>query len=1655
MAPLRDKSPTARRGRFRLEGLEDRVLLAEMAAWVGQNNTDLVSRDGARPDGYQDISIRLLGLDPSRAIERVEVQRQYGGYWTATSSLSSQSLLVRDQNQAANSWSTQADLYLEPWFNDPANTRYELIRIRYSDGSTAAIGDLFSTSPVNLQLRVQGKELGVTWAGQDGPDLTGPGLAVGPDGIKDIHLKLSNLLDYRRATDGGRSNFNVDSDAVVVTMPALDGSTITWLAGPRPNGLSSSYNKAEIFLDPTDPSRADLYLNPVAGLSVGETVTVTVGYNRIGKMDASPNLNGSPSSQLVATIATTPDPTLLATPPQSPSVPISFSGASALWSGQDGRTAETPGLVHVTLSGLPAGWSIAEAVLSDTIGWLWTPTDANRAKLLTIRPLADPTKADLIFAPIRDESDALMSLRFRLNGDSVQYVTQFRGGVADPALRDPGAAATSITVDPTSISQQGQDLNTLAKQYGTIRLKAGVYPLSEPIDLPNSISLLAEPGAIFSFSQASGAPAWTSAIKIHKSHTTLDGLTIRFATPIRWAIEFQMNPAVIGSAYGEHNFGPNPKVDLNFRNLDIEYAPTTSVDSYNLTYVRLIRGNYDDSGVIANNILRGGQVELWGGPWKIVGNEYRGATAGTSVSQVFAIRYGHDVVLEANHAHQVDPTGITYGFLLFTGNSSNTTVRNNLVDGGIGRDAAVSPGGRYNFPELILTESYYPHYEGKAFVSSVSRRLLQVGTLQGPPGEAGDIVAILSGPAAGRWFRISQTIDPQNYLLDGDLPAGDYAVSITRGFVNDVYEGNTLDTSSLGKSSSIAFQLAGTRVGTVVRNNLVIGALPFFITSSATQGAWQGSTPYPAPWGWSHSPVFDLKIEGNTFRDPVFWSPASNPAASTRTVAAGVLAVEHGGIIRENRGRLYLSGSVTENQFLYSTALIAGTSGDFTSIRIGDPGTLDPAELRLTNLSGNISTTSGAFAQAGRKVTIQFESGGLASQELASIAPATAYPRVTAVTYNQDGSDLVGRSSTTAPDGFQDVHIVLAGLRTDLAIRMIDIYPYGGGHYQYATTDLPLNTPGLDPRVWRAGVVRELTGPTRFSSKADIYVQPSQSFHGSSHYDILVTYADGTTASLSLYGVEVTDPLLRVGNGPPKVTATSLGQDNSDFVGASPTVGADGYQDIHIVLAGLPANKAIAQIDVLPYGYGHYQYVAPLPSVVPTLFNRDSRIWRAGLVRTSTDFGTYSTTADLYLPSVTRENGIQSGTNLSNHYDMLITFADGSTSFVTAWGVVGDPNAKVTGLVARSYGQDGSDFTGLTPTPQGDGIQDLRIGLTGLRTDVQVSQVEVWAIGGGGWAYQGSAYLPGAKLIRKSGGAGSYAPTGDLYLAPNSSFLGSDGNLKPQNLQILIRYADGSTSGPVLLSGVLADPRLLNPVATSLNQDGHDLAQLASAKGPDGKQDVHLVLANLPTTTTVARVVVKRVGSGGSYQSDGSNGSWMAVLLREQTGATTYASTADLYFEPDPNVSDLNQAYQIDVYLGDTSSRSFSILTTITATPGLAMPSGAPNGTLQAKPVSAAATVMKSAAITVSATPISDISPSPTAPIRDASSPPTPTAYVAAASSTRKFPVGPLGHSRRKERRDPTPAHLSVPHRVAARTEARLSSLAAFKALIRRHHRGR
>jgi hypothetical protein len=987
-------------------------------------------------------------------------------------------------------------------------------------------------------------------------------------------------------------------------------------------------------------------------------------------------------------VSVAPDPTLPADPPPPPAYPVVTGCLSAAWAGQDGATSAVPGEVHVTVSGLPAGWALAAAELTDDVGSEWIAGNRSAASALTLTPAADPTKADLTFAPTRDETGTLMTLSIRLAGGQVQYVTQFPGGSADPALRDPLPAGTSITVDPSYVSQPGHDLNTLVQTYGTVHLQAGVYPLSRPLDLVNPVSVVADPGTTLLFSQPAGDPGWSSAVTIHRSHTSLDGtvpggLAIRFATPVRWAPPVGGSAGVIASSPDD----PAPKVDVNLENLDILYNPTAAdLGGYSTDTVRLIQMSDGDSGQISGDVLRGGFVEVVGGPWKITDNDYQGATTGSTVVDAFVVRDGHDVVIQGNHAHSVGASGITYGFAYFSDAGWETSFLDNVVDGGIGRDAAVSPGGQYNFPSIILTESYAPHYEGVAVTDPDNSRMLRVPALRGNPGAAGDIVTILSGPDAGSWFRIAQVIDAHNYLLDGDLPVGNYAVSISQGFVDETYAGNRIDATSLQQSSSIAFDLVGAHANTSIRGNTVIGCTPFDITSAPTEGSAGSATPYPAPWGWTHLPVFGLVVDGNTFRDPTFWTAPADGTAAVEGVGVATLDVEHAPLIRATTGRVYLTASLTNNLFDLTDTFLNGTSGNLTVLQIGDASALDPSELRVSSLQGNTYQAPAAFALAGRSVLVDVESGKVAGQVGArSIPLPAANPVVSglaATVLGQDGSDEVGLSTTTEPDGLQDVHLVLEGLRPDLAVVMVDVNPYGYGHYQYADPTLPPDTPGLTPADWRAGFQRASTGPGAYATTADVYVQPVLPEDGRNHWDVKVTYADGSVSYISAWGI-VADPSLADGATAPGIRAVSLGQDDTDFVGRSTTAAPDGFQDVHIALSGLPTDSAIAQVDVLPYSYGHWQYVAPdappLPPDHPNTPDRDPGDWRAALVRATTSAGAYATTADLYVPSIIKEDGSQPSTTpvISNHYDIGITFFDGTTVWTTVWGVVDDPTLRV------------------------------------------------------------------------------------------------------------------------------------------------------------------------------------------------------------------------------------------------------------------------------------------------------------------------------------------------------------------------------------------
>ena len=156
----RARRATARRAIPTLTPLEQRHLLSFTATWIGQNGSDFVGTVARSPNDYQDVVIHLSGLKTT--VSEIYVQRYGGGAWDYKPSSSTNAFF-----QASSGNPEQGDLYLEPYFNDPTNYWYELIRVFYVDGSKEDYTTLHSGTPVDANLRVPGRGLSAQWLGQD------------------------------------------------------------------------------------------------------------------------------------------------------------------------------------------------------------------------------------------------------------------------------------------------------------------------------------------------------------------------------------------------------------------------------------------------------------------------------------------------------------------------------------------------------------------------------------------------------------------------------------------------------------------------------------------------------------------------------------------------------------------------------------------------------------------------------------------------------------------------------------------------------------------------------------------------------------------------------------------------------------------------------------------------------------------------------------------------------------------------------------------------------------------------------------------------------------------------------------------------------------------------------------------------------------------------------------------------------------------------------------------------------------------------------------------------------------------------------------------------------------------------------------------------
>jgi hypothetical protein len=269
---------------------------------------------------------------------------------------------------------------------------------------------------------------------------------------------------------------------------------------------------------------------------------------------------------------------------------------------------------------------------------------------------------------------------------------------------------------------------------------------------------------------------------------------------------------------------------------------------------------------------------------------------------VFTGHHTHDVVVRGNRVKPVQPDGKVWRFVVFTQNGANDVVEDNVVEniGQIEGDGVP----RTNEPEIILTESYRLSYEGKVRALSPDGLLLRTGRIQGADVRPGDVVALLTGPAAGQWRRVAQPLDPTTLLVDAPIPKGTDCVSVARGFVNDRFAGNTINIS--GSRTSTCMVLPGNHFGLVVeKNHLIGGAEGLACFAFATES--------PVAWGWSHVPVLGAVVRGNVFED-------SESGAN--------LGVRHDPkYIKVNTGRVYMSAVVEDNQVRWTDGFLTRHAG--------------------------------------------------------------------------------------------------------------------------------------------------------------------------------------------------------------------------------------------------------------------------------------------------------------------------------------------------------------------------------------------------------------------------------------------------------------------------------------------------------------------------------------------------------------------------------------------------------------------------------------------------------------------------------------------------------------------------------------------------------
>jgi hypothetical protein len=1288
--------------------LEPRIVLSgPQATWLGQDGRDLVGPYAANlPDGIQDVHIAISDIDPARQIIAARLQGLGGSQWI--------------YNLPGNSWhaalekgdsATSASLYVQP---DRVETGrpFNLV-LTFDDASTADLW--FDGGAADPTLRAA--ELIPTWLGQTGDDLTGTTPAVGPDGLQDAVIALAGLAAPR---------------IVSVDVSGPDG--LAWSYGTNPHGRDN----AELVRDTSDANQGRLYISPDRDLA-GATLNIEVVYET-GRIDTTQIVAGTTNPGL-GVAAPTP-------------LPPRRSGTSAAWLGQV-PTVVTSSVDHrgwaaLAVDNLPAGRSVVGATLADAVtSWVYRAAgqsstsyygDPYALPLAFQADASNPARGLLAFPPVRDESGAVLSLRLTFDDGSVA-LADVSGGAVD-------LSRLSATPSPNKVvAAPGADLNALARVYGSIELSPGIYRLETSLVLEKPVAITAPQGGVtLVFAQPASDQPWTAAIKVHAGNTSLSGFAVRFDGPVRWNWAVNYGPALIGVTDNFDSRHSDPKANLSFTNLDIESPAPAAAGEEAPRIMRLVGAA---GGIVANNMLKGGAIEFDRGPWVMTGNTYLGTVPGTWSWDVFAGHFTHDLTLSDNQITPLPDSGVTYRFLVLTGSGTGDRIERNSVTGLGAHDPVADT---VNARELVLTEAYSLRFEGRPLALSSDGRILQIPKPQGDAPSTGDVVAVVSGAAAGSWARVAQALSPTTLVLDRPLPATIGDVSIASGFVGDIFADNTIDASGTHASSLV---LLGAQFDTTVRDNTITGGVEAIRSTSFPSER-------PMLWGWSHTPVFGLEITGNSLVDPV------------RGI---VLGTEHGGAVKTSKGRVYETARVTDNTIRWSDDFANPASADARlphAIVVGDARSLEPAETRVT-LSRNTASRPAAFPDAGK---VQVFAAEVNDKEIVDslislpLPPPTQAPSVTlAHDTGSSDSDLSTRDATIALGSVAGAVVYeysVGGAADFRPAAGLTFLPVGVVEGSNTITVRGVNADGLPGPSATFTFVLDTTPPIASLPLLDAASDTGQSASDGltslrtltflavgEAGDQVVLYRDGKPVARGLPGT-IVDP------GPVPQGRRLFTLQRTDAAGnvstsTATTVTVDITPPPAVVVSSTSSDGRIVFVtrnDDWRYEYrvgkGSFQAVATPGSFVP-----------AGLL-----FG-------------------------ANRVELRAIDPAGNPGPATRVSV----NLVPSQVAGMWLGQDNHDYVGPYPVAVPDGIQDIHIQLGGLPPNKDLTFVDVQGLGGSRWQYGIKSGHWRIVMTRSKG-----STTADLYLQADRYETG-------RPFEIKLGFKDGSTAG-LWVTGGTADPTL-------------------------------------------------------------------------------------------------------------------------------------------------------------------------------------------------------------------------------------------------------